>query len=110
MAVVLIKNKVTPADLAKAKEDYGEYVKVVVDLETGMLTIGGQWHADGEEILLEVGSKQSNLWGGGVDLKTGKIDYTAMINIRADINPSHVVMSADIRDKMDSIIKTKLNL
>lgn len=110
MAVVLIKDKVVPDDLVKAKEDYGEYVKIVVDLETGMLTIGGQWHADGEKILLEAGSQQSSLWGGGVDLKTGKIDYTAMINIRPDTNPSHVVMSEDLRKKIDEIIKAKLNL
>jgi len=108
--VVLISEKVSKDDLIKAREEYGDYVKIVVDVETGALTIGGEWHADGEKLLLNQGSRQSNLWGGGVSLKTGEIDYTALINIRAKLNPSHVIMDEAIRGKFDKVVKEKLSL
>ena len=93
MSAVLIRDKVTDQDLAKAKEDYGDYIKVVVDVETRVMAIGGQWHADGEKLL-----------------PTKTIDYTALINIRAQVNPSHVIMDAKIRQVFDQIIKDKFTL
>ena len=110
MAVNLIKGKVAHTDLVKAQEEYDEYIKIVVDIETGLMTIGGEWHADGEKLLLENGSKQDNIWGGGMNLKTNKIDYTALINIRSKDNPSHVIMDKKVRDKFDKIVKNKFNL
>ena len=110
MSAVLIRDKATDQDLIKAKEDYGDYIKVVIDVATKALVIGGQWHADGEKILLDDGSKQSNLWGGGIKLSTKIIDYTALINIRAQVNPSHVIMDAKIRASVDQIIKGKFAL
>ncbi|OGD56188.1 hypothetical protein A3I57_03245 [Candidatus Beckwithbacteria bacterium RIFCSPLOWO2_02_FULL_47_23] len=110
MSAVLIRDKITTTDLVKAKEDYGDYIKVVVNVETKAMAIGGQWHADGEKLLLDEGSQQSNLWGGGIKLTTKTIDYTALINIRAQVNPSHVIMDAKIRAVFDQIIKDKFNL
>ena len=78
MAVVLVKNSVSEAERKMASEDYGEYVKVVVDLSTGVTVIGGEWHADGEKKLLAQGSRQDDLWNGGVDLQSGRVETIAL--------------------------------
>ena len=38
-------------------------VKYVVDVERGVVAIGGELHADAEQVLLEQGSRQADLWG-----------------------------------------------
>ena len=107
MAAILIKDKVNVKILKEAEEDYGEYLKVVVDVSTGEMVVGGQWHADGEKILIERGCKQDNIWGGGIDLVTKQIDYDAVINIRPTINPSHVILDGRIRKTFEEIVKRK---
>ena len=108
MAVVLIKGKVTPQDLMLASEDYGEYIKIVVDVVTGDAAIGGEWHADGEKILLEKGSRQKNIWGGGIDLKTRNIETVALINLRPRVgNNSQEILDKKIRKKFVSVVKKK---
>lgn len=99
----------TPADERIKKqvgEDLGGYVKVVIDLAKEVIAAGGKRHVDAEQLLLSQGSKQEDLWGGGIDLETGAIDFDSMINIRpARGNPSREVLSSDIRSTMEKIIK-----
>ena len=85
--------------------DLGKANKVVVDCKRKILSAGGKRHADGEELLLKDGSKQKDLWGGGLDLETGEIDFDPMINIRPrQNNPSREVLSPEIREVMVKII------
>lgn len=105
MAVVIITKPITEEELKKAREEYDTYVKVVVDIEQGFLGAGGEWHYDAEQVLLEQGSKQGNLWGGGIDLETGVVEYNSLINTRPMLNNSQIVSDAKIRDKMFEVIK-----
>jgi hypothetical protein len=104
--IVILKEKPTPLQLEQMKEEYGNYLKVVVDIEEGILAGGGEYHVDAEQELIKSGHKQSDLWGGGIDLETGSIDYNSMINIRPNqVNPGRDVASEDTRMKMDKVIK-----
>ena len=54
----------------------------------------------------EEGSRQADLWGGGVDLETKEIDYNSIINLRPNQeNPSRDILSKEIRSKIDKIVK-----
>lgn len=90
-------------------KDYDGYIKIVVDVERNILTGGGEKHVEGEQFLLKNGSKQGNLWGGGIDWETKEIDYNSIINLRpAQKNPSRDILSQDIRKKFDKIVKDLL--
>lgn len=107
--LILITSRINEADLQKVSEDFDGYIKVVVDIEKGILVAGGKRHVDGEKMLLDGGSRQSDLWGGGLDLQTNEIDYDSMINIRPnDNNPGREVLSLDIRKNLDKIIRKLL--
>lgn len=107
--LMIIKDKADEETLKKVAEDLEGYIKVVVDLERGILTAGGLRHFEGEELLLKNGSEQANLWGGGLDLETNETDYDSMINIRPNQgNFSREVLSGEIRKKMDQIIRELL--
>ena len=105
----IIQEKITDEGLTKAAEDLDGYIKVVVDVDRQILTAGGLRHVDGERLLLANGSMQENLWGGGLDLESGEIDFDSMINIRSgQNNPSREVLSQEIRAQMVKIIKALL--
>lgn len=107
--LLVIKQKATKAKVKKISEDFPGYIKVVVDIERRILAGGGKRHFEGEQKLLEEGSKQGNLWGGGLDLETGEIDYNSIINLRANQgNPSREILSETIRKEFDKIVKELL--
>jgi len=107
--LILVKEKISGEDLKKAALDLDGYIKFVVDLEKDILTAGGVRHVEGEELLLKEGSKQENLWGGGLDLETGEVDFDSMINIRPNQgNLSREVLNSEIRNKMSVIVNNLL--
>lgn len=111
MPAVLVKDKVTGDNLSKARKEYGDYIKVVADLITGYVAIGGEWHAGGEKLLLDTGSEQENLWGGGIDMKTKTIETVALINIRPRSgNNSQEILDKKIRQRFVKIVKDKFEL
>lgn len=108
--ILVITKKATSEELKQMAEDFGgDYIKVVVDTEQEILAGGGERHFDAEQILLKNGSRQENLWGGGIDVKTKTIDYNSMINLRPrDDNNSRDILSLDIRKIFDAIVKKLL--
>lgn len=107
--LVLLSQKVTPDQKKQVSEDFEGYVKVVVDVDRKILAAGGKRHVDGEQLLLENGSKQDSLWGGGIDFETGEIDYNSMINLRpGQGNPSREILDEPIRTTFDTIVKELL--
>jgi len=107
--LVVIQFKATPQQISDMAKDYAGYIKLVIDMEKQILAGGGQRHFEAEQKLLELGSKQENLWGGGIDWVTKEIDYNSIINLRpAQNNPSRDILSYDIRSKFDAVVKSLL--
>lgn len=107
--VLIITKKATKGEIKKMAYEYGNYIKVVVDIEKGILAGGSAMHYDEEQELLEYGCKQKNLWGGGIDFDTDIIDYNSMINVRPNQeNLSRDIQSQEIRDKFKVIVEKLL--
>jgi hypothetical protein len=107
--ILIIREKANEEVLKKIAEDLDGYVKVVVDVKRKILSAGGRLHSDGERLILEDGSKQADLWGGGIDFETGEIDFDSMINLRPNQkNISREVLNQDIRKQMELIIRNLL--
>lgn len=105
MAIVKIENFPTEDEFKKLSEEFGEYIKLVADIEKEILYGGSRLHADIESILLKDGSLQNNIWGGGIDLNSKKIDCFAVANIRAGLNPSTEILDPVIREKFIKIVR-----
>ena len=84
--IVIVRERIDSAELERLVLLYFEdMVKYVVDVERGVIGLGGEMHADGEQLLLEDGSRQADLWGANYYPGRGRdggIEYTALINIR----------------------------
>jgi len=96
--IVVTSEALDPSAVRRlAQAFFGDMAKVVVDVRRGRAAVGGELHADGEQLLLEEGSEQADLWGAnyypgrGLD---GCVEFTAMINIR----PSQGNAGMEIQD------------
>ena len=84
--IVIVERRIEPTELARlVRLLFGNMVKIVVDVERRVAAVGGELHADAEQLLLADGSRQADLWGA--NYYPGRppddcIEYTALINIR----------------------------
>ncbi|EKE21148.1 MAG: hypothetical protein ACD_7C00334G0002 [uncultured bacterium] len=96
----------TSNEIEKLKEVFDVYIKTVIDVERKVCSAGCDRHFESEKILLEDGSSQSNIWGGGIDLETKTIDFNSFINIRPkDGNISNEIQNARIREEYEKLTR-----
>ena len=90
---------------------YGNIVKAVVDVRRKIIVVDAELHSDEEQILLEDGSKQEDLWGFNFLPEFGKddpnfIEFDSMINLRpAQGNRTRSVDNPEIRKQIVAIVE-----
>ena len=103
----------TPISLAQvrsiAEDTFGDLVKAVVDVEQGVMAVGGGMHAYEEAALLDLGSRQVDLWG--INLYPAQygtadwIEFDSMINLRpGQGNRTRTVEGAVLRDRIARVV------
>lgn len=109
--IITKKTPYTKKEIERLKEKFGSYIKTVIDIEKKICSAGCDRHFESEKILLDQGSNQSDLWGGGIDIETKVIDYNSFINIRPlDSNSSNELLDQDKRGEFEKITKYFFNL
>lgn len=64
---ILTSKPYTLSEIEKLKEQFEVYIKTVIDVDRKICVAGMDRHFEGEQMLLEKGSSQRDIWGGGVD-------------------------------------------
>ncbi|MEK7109909.1 MAG: DUF5674 family protein [Patescibacteria group bacterium] len=96
----------TKEEIKKLRELFDIYIKTVIDIKRKVCSAGCDRHFDSEKILLDQGSKQEDLWGGGIDLETKIIDCNSMINIRPKQgNTSNEIQDITKRQEFEKLTK-----
>lgn len=89
-----------------AKEFYVDMVKGVVDIERGIIALGGEWHMDANAKLIEQGSRQDVVWGFNFYHDDNRIQYTSLINIRPGQNNRKIeIQDEELKRKMEQVIR-----
>ena len=93
---------------------YGDMVKAVVDVERGILIVDSELHVDQEQVLLEQGSNQKDLWGINIYPQKygsdGFIEFDSMINIRPrQQNMSRGVENEEIKKCIIDLVLRKVS-
>ncbi len=109
MEIKIIKDSISKKELVNiAKNQFGDFVKAVVDVKKEIIAIGGELHADEEALLLQNGSSQENLWGINIypnNPEENRVEFDSMINVRpAQENRSRGVESLDIQRKIRDVV------
>lgn len=111
MAIKIVKEPISKKELEEiAKEEFGNVIKVVVDIEQEIMAVGGELHADEEVLLMEKeSSNRENTWGINFYLdKVGEefIEFDSMINLKPAFgNRSRGVEDSGVREKIKEIVK-----
>ena len=77
-----------------AEPFFGLRIKLAVDVARGILAGGGELHFDCEQLLLDDGSQQENIWGADWYPQTKEVGFESIINIR----PRQQNMTMEVRD------------
>jgi hypothetical protein len=86
---------------------FGDMVRFVVDVRRGVVAIGGELHADAEQILLDAGSRLEDLWGANYYPGRGLtecLEFTSLINISpARGNRGMEIQDHEIRERVRAL-------
>jgi len=109
--IKIVKEPIKKEELVEvARGQFGDLVKAVVDVEQGIMAVGGQMHADEEVVLMEQeGSKRENTWGINLyPQKNGEemIELDSIINLKPSFgNRSRGVDNPEIKEKIRNIVE-----
>lgn len=109
--MTIIKTPIKKSELIKMiNEEFGDIVKAVVDVNQGIMAVGGELHSDEEVLLFEQEkSNREDTWGINLYPKKSEgdwIEFDSMINIKPQFgNRSRDVENALIREQIKAVIK-----
>lgn len=107
--LLIIRSRATPKQMEQMLETLGIYIKLAVDIQRGILAGGGELHADCEQVLLEDGSEQANIWGADWNPRKQTVGYESLINIRPRAgNRSMEIQDPAIREQVTHIVQRLL--
>ena len=84
--MVVRKYKFTNKEILELTEQLDGYIWVVMDVKKGVIAAGDEYVSDlRDELLISRHSKANDIFGAGLNMRTGEIDYIPAVNRR---NPS----------------------
>lgn len=110
----IVTDTITISELkVLAHEMYGDVIKAVVDVEQGLLGVGGEFHSEIERILTEQhGARRENTWGINLLLdKSGDdlIEFDSMINLKPALgNRTRDVEDEATRKRIRTIVDERV--
>lgn len=103
---ILLKEKATHTQIQTMLEKFSTMIKIVVDIRRKVLAGGGEMHADCEQLLLDDGSEQDDLWGSNWYPAEQHIEFEALINIRPrQGNRNMVIQSEETRRLVEQVTR-----
>ena len=109
--IYLLKGPVKPSQIQDMLAEYGSMIKVAVDIRRKTLAGGGEMHADCEQVLLEEGSEQDDIWGANWYPADQRIEFEALINIKPVLgNRGMLIQSQEIRNAVEAITRAILGV
>lgn len=99
--MIILKEKIQLEDMPSLEEkmyfNEDEMVKAVADIEKSILALNAPLHVDLEQMLLENGSEQKNLYGFNIYFD-GEIEYDSMINPPRNREAGYPRVGRDVAD------------
>jgi len=109
MKIHILRQHATEKEIQEMLEELQSYIKLAVDVERNILAGGGEYHADCEEVLLEDGSHQGDIWGADWYPESRIVEFGALINIRPHQgNRGMEIEDPKLRERIETIIRTLL--
>lgn len=115
METQIVNDKITLDELrALAHQQYGDIIKAVVDVEQGIMGVGGELHVDIQSLLMEnEGARGDTTWGINLYLdKEGDdfVEFDSMVNLKPALGNrtrgvEDAATQAKIREIVDRLVR-----
>jgi hypothetical protein len=107
MATHVLQDKATSLQTQEMLAAFADMrmIKVVVDIEREILAGGSGMHYECEQLLLDDGSAQENLWGANWFPDEQSIEFESLINIRPRQNRSILIQDENICQEVERITR-----
>ena len=107
----LLREQATANQIADMLQEYQSMIKIAVDIRHKILVGGGEMHVDCEQVLLDAGSEQDDIWGANWYPNENRIEYEALINIRPLLgNRSITIQNQEIRQGLETVARRLLEV
>ena len=108
--IYVLREPATAQQVKEMLEVHEHFIKVAVDVRTGLLAGGGEFHADCEAALVEHGSERTDVWGADWIPDEKGVRFGALINIRPRVNTSMDVQDPALRARIEQAIRRLLDV
>ena len=113
MATHILEKPISITDVRKiAEEDYGTMIKGTVDIFKNIVAIGGDYHMETCELLVEKGSNHNNVWGFNIRFDDGdeaSLEFDSLVNIKPALgNKSRSVENPEIIKRYGERLQEKV--
>jgi hypothetical protein len=106
MPIHFLKGKPTDEQVQEMLLALEDYNKLAVDVSLRRVAGGGVMHADCEEVLLNEGSSQEDVWGADWYPEEKTVDFGSLINIRPrQGNRSMQVEDPELRRRIEEVVR-----
>jgi hypothetical protein len=107
MNIKILSEKVNASNLKDfAKEWYPNFLKGCVDLENRKVAVGGQYHIESAQVLVNEGGKGINIWGFNIRYLEDEniIEFDSMVNIKPKINNGRIITDENLIEEVRKLI------
>ena len=107
MKIHLLRDRATLEQITDMREALGSYIKIAADVAEGIVAGGGEMHYDCEQVLLENGSQQENVWGANWYPDEKRLEFEALINIRPhQNNRTMLIQDPELRTRIERLVRS----
>ncbi len=113
MQTRIVREKLKPEAVREIViSEFGDMAKVDVDIVRQILVIGGEWHSEGQDLLVKDGSSGEDVWGCNYYPFRGtdkRIEYNSLINLKPSLGARDMeIQESRIRQNMREVIESLL--
>ena len=107
MSIHILTGKATTSQIQEMLAAFPDMrmIKIVVDIEREILVGGSGMHYECEQLLLNKGSVQENLWGANWFPDEQSVEFESLINIRPRQNRSIIIQDEKICNEVERITR-----
>ncbi len=95
---------------AFAEHWYGTMIKGTVDVAERKVALGGDYHIESAELLIQQGSKSGDVWGFNIRFEedeNGVLEFYSMVNIKPTHgNKSRSILDENITKSAEEVIRS----
>src|SRR4051812_542098 len=104
MNIKIVKEKISKQELEElAQEFYIDMVKGVVDIEKGIIALGGEWHMDANQVLIANASHEQNRWRFNIYMY-GRTEHISITKITPSQNKRTLAGEDAVRREKINVI------